>query len=289
MLTRADAIALLKVLIAAGWADGRLTQSELNYVKTLAQRFRVAETDWLELQPHIEDPPTDAEVGLMFRDLLERIATPGMRSEVIGHLTEILNADAQMTAEEHDFLDQYTRVLREASTLDLLVGRMKGFFKKPQTQNALDLDEFIRNKILFKLRRRLESNDITPEMHRLCILGGLMGIVAHADGTFDGRESEEIRRRLQNQGSFSPDALDVLVTIIEEESVRGLDRARLISELVGNATFEEKSATLDLLFAVATADGNLTHAELEILRSISAGMNLSHRQYIATKVKSRQV
>ena len=287
MLTRADAIALLKVLIAAGWADGRLTQSEMNYVKSLAQRFRLAETDWLELEPYLEDPPQEKEVNAMFRDLLQRIATPGARNEVIRHLNETLKADAQMTAEEHDFLEQYSAILREASTLDLLVGRMKGFFRKEQPRQTLDLDEFIRNKILFKLRRRVGDDQITPEMHRLCLLGGLMGIVAHADGEFHGNEADAIRRELDSRHRFSEEALDVLMALIEEESVRGLDRSRLISELFGKASLGEKSEALDLLFAIASADHGLTHAELEILRSISAGMNLSHRQYIDAKLRSK--
>ena len=83
MLTRADAIALLKVLIAASWADGRLTQAEMNYIKPLAQRFQLAEADWLQLEPYLEDPPSEREVDGMFRDLLNRLATPGARNEVI--------------------------------------------------------------------------------------------------------------------------------------------------------------------------------------------------------------
>jgi uncharacterized tellurite resistance protein B-like protein len=287
MLTRADAIALLKVLIAAGWADSRLTQSEMNYIKSLAQRFRLAEADWLELEPYLEDPPQEKEIDAMFRDLLQRIATPAARDEVIRHLNEILKADAQMTAEEHDFIDQYTSILREASTVNLLVGRMKGFFRKEPPPQTLDLDEFIRNKILFKLRRRIGTEQITPEMHRLCLLGGLMGIVAHADGEFHGNEADAIRRELDARHKFSEEALEVLMALIEEESVRGLDRSRLIAELFGKSSFEEKSETLDLLFAIAAADHGLTHAELETLRSISAGMNLSHRQYIDAKVRVR--
>src|SRR5688572_26511069 len=116
MLTRTDCLCLLKVLIAASWADSRLSQAELNYVKALAQRFRLTHADWLELEPYLEDPPSDREIDLLFQDLLSRIATPGAREEVVQHLQEILNADAQMTAQEHDFLEQYAFLLREAST-----------------------------------------------------------------------------------------------------------------------------------------------------------------------------
>ena len=289
MMLRSDALALLKVLLAAAWADSRITHSELNYIKSLARRFELRDEDWLELEPYLEDPPSDRETDALFRDLLRRIATPAGRHEVIRHLEEILNADAQMTSEEHDFLEQYTLILREASTVEMLVGRMKGFFKKGAPRNLMDLDEFVRNKILFKLRRRIGTQSITPRMHRLCLLGGLMGIVAQADGEIEQNELDEIKRQLQFRGNFQSEELEVLMAIIAEESSRGLDRARLIAEYTDNATFEQRVELLDLLFAVAAANGSLTHAELEELRGISSALNLSHRQYIDAKVRARSV
>jgi len=285
---RSDAVALLKVLIAAAWADNRLSQSEINYLKVLAKRFNLNDADWLELEPHLEDRPSESEIDALFRDLLGRIATPMGRNQVVRHLEELLQADANVTADEHDFLEQYTMVLKEASTVELLVNRMKGLFQKRPPAAMLDLDEFIKNKIFFKLRRRIGTEEITPQMYRLCLLGGLMGIVAQADGEIDARELEEIRRQIQSHRKFDPEALDTLMTIIEEESVRGLDRARLVAEYTANIGFDERVELLDLLFAVATADGGLTHAELEELRGLSSAMNLSHRQYIDAKLRAKK-
>jgi uncharacterized tellurite resistance protein B-like protein len=204
---------------------------------------------------------------------------------VVQHLQAILRADENVTAEEHDFLEEYSAILKDASTVDLLLGRLKGLFQKQPRVAVVDVDEFIRNKVFFKLRRRIGIDQITPQMYRLCQLGGLMGIVAHADGEIDARELEEIRRQLQSRGDFDADALEVLMTIIEEESVRGLDRARLISEYTANAGFEDRIALLDLLFGVAAANGSLTHAELEELRGLSSAMHLSHKQYIDAKLR----
>jgi uncharacterized tellurite resistance protein B-like protein len=89
------------------------------------------------------------------------------------------------------------------------------------------------------------------------------------------------------RGHFDPDSLEVLMTIIEEESVRGLDRAALISEYAAGASFEDRVELLDLLFAVAAADQTLTFAELEELRAVSAALGLSHRQYIDCKLRAR--
>ena len=287
-MTRADNLALFKVLIAAAWADSKLTQSEINYLKTLGKRFSFKDNDWLELEPYLEDRPSPSDIDALFKDLLARIATPAGRNEVVHHLEEILKADANITADEHDFLEEYVFVLKQASTVQLLAGRLKGLFQKPPAATAMDLDEFIRNKIFFKLRRRLAVNQVTPQMYRLCLLGGLMGVIAQADGEITPKELEEIRHRLQALGSFEQDALDTLMVIIEDESVRGLDRSRLISEYTAQLGFDERIEVLDLLFAIAVADGGLTHAELEELRGISAAMHLSHRQYINAKLRAKE-
>ena len=287
MLTKADAIALLKVLIAAAWADSRLTQSELNYIKLLAQKFRLADDDWLQLQPYLEDPPSEKEVNELFEDLLNRIATPFTRNQVVQYLEDMMRADEQITAEEHDFLEHYALVLKHASTTELLLRRTKALFSKQKPQRVVDLDEFFHNKILFKLRRRIGAGLITPETRRICVLGGLMGVVAQADGEIDGKELEEIRTQLRIRNNFDPESLEILMIIIEEESVRGLDRASLISEYSAYATFDERVDLMDLLFAVAAADRALTYTELEELRGISAALGLSHRQYIDAKLRAR--
>jgi uncharacterized tellurite resistance protein B-like protein len=164
---------------------------------------------------------------------------------------------------------------------------MKGLFTKPRDEMEIDLEEFFQNKVLFKLRRRIGTDQITPEVRRLCALGGLMGIVAQADGEIDRKELDEIRTQLRMRNNFDAESLEVLITIIEEESVRGLDRRSLISEYAGNADFEERVALLDLLFAVAAADKALTNTELEELRGMAGVLGLSHRQYIDAKVRAR--
>src|SRR2546428_12669853 len=124
MLTKTDAIALLRVLIAAAWTDSKVTQSELNYIKLLAQKFRLTDEDWLQLQPYLEDPPTEKEVDDLFEDLSSRIATASTRNQVVQYLEDIMRADDQITAEEHDFLEHYTHLLKQASTSELLLRRM---------------------------------------------------------------------------------------------------------------------------------------------------------------------
>lgn len=287
MVRASNALALLKVLAVAAWADQTFSQSELNYMKELARRFRLADEEWFALQPYLEDPPTEQERDAVLRDLLSRIGSASEREAVIGHIEGVIAADDTISPEESVLLERYAQILNEPSSLDLLVGRLTRLFQQHEERPGPDIDEFVRNKILFKLRRLSPENRITPRMRRLALIGGLMGIVAHADDEIHEREIEEIRRQLGARGDFDEDTMDLLLSIIYDESVRGLDRHRLIAEYADGASFDDRVELLDLLFGVAAADGGLTHNELEELRAISSALHLSHKQYIDAKLRSK--
>ena len=288
MVRSSTALALLKVLITTAWADSELSQAELNYIKELARRFDLDDSDWFELQPYIEDPVSREEQMAVIQDLLSRIGSSSERQAVIQHIEGIIHADDRVTEEERELLERYETVLKQPSSVGLMLSGLKNMFKLPPPKSQVDVDEFLRNKILFKLRRRAGDDLITPEMHRLALLGGLMGVVAHADHDINERELAEIRRRLSERGNFDDTALDLLLTIIHEESVRGLDRYRMINEYAGDSSLEERVELLDLLFAVASADGGLPHAGLEELRAVSSALHLSHKQYINAKVRAKR-
>ena len=287
MVRTSNALALLKVLIAAAWSDSELSQAELNYIKELARHFDLDDDAWFQLQPYIEDPVPPDEQEAVVRGLLARIGTPSERKAVVHHLEQIIEADDRISDEERDLLKHYEEILMEASSMELMLGRVKGLFQTSKRQSKVDIDEFLRNKILFKLRRRGGDTQISPDMHRLALLGGVMGIVAHADHDIHERELDQIRRQLSTRGRFDEDALELLLTIIEEEAVRGLDRHRLIAEYAADTDRDGRVELLDLLFGVAAADGAMKHSELEELRAISSALQLSHKQYIAAKLRAK--
>ena len=287
MVRTSNALALLKVLATAAWADSTFSQSEMNYIKELARRFSLEDEEWFALQPYLEDPPTEDETEAVIKDLLSRIGSPSERKAVVNHIEGVIAADDRISPEETELLRRYEEILNEPSSLDLMVKRLKSLLQTQQPHSRVDLDEFLRNKILFKLRRKTGNVRITPEVHRLALLGGLMGVVAQADHDIDSRELEEIRRQLQARGDFDDVSMEILLAIIHEESVRGLDRYRLIAEYARGTTLDDRVELMDLLFGVAAADGGLTHLELEELRAISSALRLSHKQYIDAKLRSR--
>ena len=162
MVRTSNALALLKVLATAAWADSTFSQSEMNYIKELARRFSLEDEEWFALQPYLEDPPTEDETEAVIKDLLSRIGSPSERKAVVNHIEGVIAADDRISPEETELLRRYEEILNEPSSLDLMVKRLKSLLQTQQPHSRVDLDEFLRNKILFKLRRKTGNVRITP-------------------------------------------------------------------------------------------------------------------------------
>ena len=286
MVRTSNALALLKVLITAAWADSKLSQSELNYIKELARHFGLNDDDWFELQPYIEDPVSNDEREAVLRDLLARVSTASERNAIIGHLEQIIRADDTISDDEKELLRRYEEILLEPSSLDLMMGSIKALFGKPRRESTIDVDEFLRNKILFKLRRRIGSDQITPDMHRMALLGGLMGIVAHADHDIDGRTRGDpasaithgrLRRRCD--GSSHDDHRRRIRAWVGPVSfdhrVHGRRRSRSPNRIAGLAFWGRRRGR------------RAETSRIEELRSISSSLGLSHKQYISAKIRKK--
>ena len=285
MLRSSNLSAVLKVLVVAAWSDDDLSNSELNYIKELARRFELTDEEWFQIQPYIEGPVPPEEQEAVARDLLARISNDSERKSIIKHLKDLTKADGRVSKDERELLTRYQTILEEASTPAILFGRLKSLIQKPIKHSTVDLNEFLRNKVLYKLRQRIGSEQITPAMYQLSLIGGLMAIVARADNDITDEEISKIRSFLSKVDVFTETAIELLLTIIREESARGLDRHRLIAEYMQDRDLSARIELLDLLFGVARADGEVKHAELEELRAISSALHLSHSQYIAAKLR----
>ena len=73
------------------------------------------------------------------------------------------------------------------------------------------------------------------------------------------------------------------VAISETASL--MDRYRLAREFATVCGPLERAEFLDVLFAVAAADGVASYDEIEEIRGIAQTLKLSHRQFIDAKLK----
>jgi uncharacterized tellurite resistance protein B-like protein len=89
---------------------------------------------------------------------------------------------------------------------------------------------------------------------------------------------------MQQGWKISSDAAAFVAEIAVSASSLEVDYFRMTREFFTNTTNEERVQLLDVLFAVAAADGEVSLAETEEIRRIAGGLKLTHKQFINAKL-----
>ena len=93
-----------------------------------------------------------------------------------------------------------------------------------------------------------------------------------------------MRRVLTARSDLEAEHSELVASVVSEESLKGLDRYRLVQGFLELSTPEERRMLVSCLFDVATADHDLPAEEHEEIRGIAYGLGLSHRQFIEAKL-----
>ena len=130
--------ALLKLLVAVAWADGKIQASELNFIKRLVLRFGLDDDIWAELEPYLEEQVDDAERQALAGALNEHLRLPGARGEVLGMLEHMTGADQTVTPDEKEALQQIRAVHGRGGHPDAdRSGLERGRGRLPEPHHAL--------------------------------------------------------------------------------------------------------------------------------------------------------
>ena len=288
-------LAMLKCLAAIAWADKELSNEELNYLKHLALKFNLSDESWIKLEPYLDDPiPLEEGEGLI-KDFLVHIKTPNEKQELLSALEEMIGADQRVTTQEQEFLDRFSQIISDTSAFSIIRGKLKGLLDKtlfkPSSGGAEELSEYIHNKLLNRLPRRyseagLEMKLPVEQLNYLTLFAGLLALVAYADGDISLNEKKKIKHRLKQLAEFGAEELELIITVIEDQALKGLDRFRLTSEFFKVSNSDQRQQLLDCMFALAAAgDGQLLNREIEEIRSIAYALSFTHKDFISAKLK----
>jgi uncharacterized tellurite resistance protein B-like protein len=81
------------------------------------------------------------------------------------------------------------------------------------------------------------------------------------------------------------EAAALVAEVAISEVAADLDYFRLSREFFTSTTEDERVRFMDVLFAVADADGRVSFDEIEEIRSIARSLKLTHKQFIDAKLK----
>ena len=113
-----------------------------------------------------------------------------------------------------------------------------------------------------------------------------MARVAHVDRQTTSTEVGAMVEAMQQGWDISSDAAAFVAEVAVSEAALEVDYFRLTREFYACTTAEERAQILDVLFAVAAADGEISFGETEEIRRIASGFKLSHKQFINAKLKA---
>ena len=224
---------------------------------------------------------------------------PSVRKVVLTVLEGLMAADGGSSPEELQFLKQFSSILEEGLPGSSLMAQMQGLFKKTVfkpvqgSKRSEELHDFLNNRILFKVRRKLEREKLSLETHPnelayASLFGGLLACVASLHKPMDDHALGTLRSHLKTLEGFDEESLELVCSVVQETASKGLDRFRLSREFYGKSSLEQRFHLVDCLFDIAGSDTDLDHSEVEEVRAIAYGLKLSHRDFIKAKKKHLQ-
>jgi uncharacterized tellurite resistance protein B-like protein len=289
-------LTLAKVLIAAAWSDGELAVEEINSMKDLLYQIpQLSARQWASLSMYIESPVDDAERARLVEELRSDIRTEQDKELALTTLDAMVAADGRTTDQEESAV---TGIKAAVETVDVgfLTNLVKGLAgRRSQTvANAPNreeyLEDFIRNKVYYGVRRRLDLGEAEidlseKQLRTLSLAGGIMAQIAHINPQITDDEVERMVDALETYWHLSTEQAAFVASVAISETASLLDRYRLTREFADACAYEERVEFLDVLFAVAAADGMASYEEIEEIRQIAQILKLTHEEFIEAKLK----
>jgi uncharacterized tellurite resistance protein B-like protein len=287
---------LAKVLIAAAWTDGEPSHEEINSMKDLLFRLpQLSSRQWASLQMYIETPADPTERARLVEDLRTSIRTPDDRDLALEMLDELMRADGEVTEEEEQVATEIKAAIESVDVglltrlvKDLAGRRTRAVAGAPNREDYFE--DYVKNKVYYGVRRRLDLGetrlDVGDDLLRtLSLAGGMMAQVARVNPEVTDAEVTTMASALQTHWHLTPEQAAFVAEVAVSETASLFDKYRLARQFANACDYQERVEFLDVLFAVAAADGQATYEEIEEIRAIAQSLKVTHQDFIEAKLK----
>lgn len=280
---------LAKVVIAAAWADGRLTTDEINSMKDLLFHLpELTAQQWASIEIYMDSPVDAAERERLLAELQQHIRSANDRQFAVSALETMMQADGEITAEERAVLDQMRGSVEAVSldTFSRLWRLLDGRHRTSGPNREDHFEEFVRNRVYYRLKRQHGDSGIGDALlWRLSLAGALMSRIALVNERVEPVEKVAIVDALVQHWHISHEQAEMVMQAATEDMAKDLDYFRIAREFLKVCDFDELVTFLDVLFAVAASDGMATNDEIEEIRQTSRTLKLGHNEFIQAKLR----
>ena len=120
-------LTFLKVLATVAWADGEITNSELNVLKSFYRKFGLNKEQTDELKRYTRAPISNREQEELFKQLIAELGSTKSKKEIIEGLHTMAKADGKVDSEEIELIKQFEEWMESASFGKRSLERLKNF------------------------------------------------------------------------------------------------------------------------------------------------------------------
>ena len=287
-------LTFLKVLTTIAWADGEVTQSELNLLKSFYRKFNLDKDELSELKHYLAAPVSKKEQTELFDQLIHELDSSGEKKQILDALEAMEHASKRVGSEEKELVSEFRALLHRSSITKRSLGKIRNLLGKTIFTHARDknpdLEKYFKRKVLKKIelkavKQEIKMNLSDDKLYFICLFGALMAAVANIDGHFNELEKNALKKVLSGHFDFKGKELKILFEVISELVNQGFDFHEVTTELNNLTTYNEKVNMTDCMLAIGGADGELSHDEAEEIRRITKAMRIPHKVFIESKMK----
>ncbi len=298
MADKSFILELGKLLIAAAWADGVLSTEEVNGLKELLfQLPDISGEEWMELELYMASPVTEEERQRLLNRVLQRMTSQADKDLAQDALKKLVLSESQRADPQAEVVQQLQEDIEQGSTgflehLRRPLRRILNLRGRPYSEEhdrERRLEDFIKNTIYFQVTMELRDRGITfdlpdSDIRKLCLAAGLMARVAGVDHVVSSDETKVMSEVLQRHWTLTKEQALLVSEISHHRIFRGLDGVRLVKRFNDFTTRTERKEFLHCLFAVANAADQTSFDEIEEIRELAKGLELSHQDFIDAKL-----
>ncbi|MDA0692757.1 MAG: TerB family tellurite resistance protein [Nitrospinae bacterium] len=288
-------LTFLKVMTTVAWADGEMTHSELNLLKSFIRKFDLDKKDVEALRPYLDAPVSKKRREELFRQLIAELSSLEEKQEIIEAMETMAGTKKKKSEDELALVAQFNAWLKKSSVTTRSLGRIRNLFQRTifshTRQNDPELEKYFKRKVFKKIELRSAKSGCTinlsdDEIYHICLLGTLLSSVAQVDDIFEDVEKVALAKVLKSTFSFPKQESEILLAVIEEQARHGFDFHEVVTETNQIIPYKERVQLIDCFFAIAAADGRISHEESEQIRKITKAMHIPHQSFKESKVRA---
>jgi len=291
-------LAFIRILAGLAWADGELSVGELNRIKHFLRRFDLPDEHWPEVEMVLLERMTMEECLAQVEHFLGLAAGPGERRQLADALEELAAADGTVCEAEQAFIRQAREALATTSSprkfLGSLQGLLRGFAGAGDARTVIDadLELFTRNRLLYRLNRRMTRTPGRPadrDLEQGSLVGGLLGLVLEERGDWSPPLARRFTELLDELTPLADAHLEMLAEVVLEDGRKaGLDQARLTVAYRGQSDEPARVRLVEAMFRLARADRpRAGHQTTELIRRVAYGLGVPHDDFVRARVGTR--